>query len=195
MTLNVATTGIRSAACAGASQQQDGERDATRRNHQAPHPIVGARRRKALAATSESAEQHARRQHDRRTGRQIGVIGDQQARNRRGQPEARSPAPSTPPRPSPQQRAAAAGSSIGPTASSVPNAWKLATSASTTSATNTAPYGTRAPTARRNAGSNAPTANGRYSAATTSRITLLDDGDLQQRRADRSPARCRTARA
>ena len=41
------------------------------------------------------------------------------------------------------------------------------------SAENTAPYGAGAPTARRKAGSNAPTASGRYSAAISSRITLL----------------------
>ena len=83
--------------------------------------------------------------------------------------------------PSPQHRAAAAGSSIGPTASSVPKAWKLATSDSTTSVTNIAPYGARVPTTRRNAGSNAPTASGRYSTAITSRITLAHGRDLQQR--------------
>jgi hypothetical protein len=55
-------------------QQQDGQRDKVAK-HQAVHPIIGARRRKELAATSETP----RGQYDRRTGGQIAVIGDEQS--------------------------------------------------------------------------------------------------------------------
>ena len=48
-------------------------------------------------ATKRNAEQQAARQHDRRAGGQIAVIGHQQARNRCRQPKARLPAPSMPP--------------------------------------------------------------------------------------------------
>src|SRR5437667_5639785 len=72
-----------------------------------------------------------------------------------------------------QHRAAAAGSSNGPTASSVPKAWKLATKASTANTGKIAPYGIPGLTARRNAGSNVPTANGRYNPATATTMMLL----------------------
>src|SRR5947209_8631063 len=134
-----------------ARQQQGGEHD-NKTKHQASRPIIGARRRQELVAASEIPNSNPAT--DAASPKPVASAIDAAT-------------------PNPQHRAAAAGSSIGPTAKSVPNAWKLATRASTTSARNTVPYGARAPTARRNAGSNAPTASGRYSTAIPSTMTLL----------------------
>ena len=98
-----------------------------------------ARERAARCSPPRGAEQHreqiedAAGEDDRRARRHIGVIGQQQARQARPRRRSATATRIIPDTSSAQKRAATAGSSMMPTAISVPSAWKPATRLSTTS--------------------------------------------------------------